>query len=66
MVAMAHAGDPKLADSQMYVTLAPQPNLNKNYTVFGQVISGMEVVEKIQQGDVIKKVTVKAAAPAAK
>jgi peptidyl-prolyl cis-trans isomerase B (cyclophilin B) len=58
-VAMAHAGDPAKADSQMYVTLAPQPRLDKDYTVFGQVISGMDVVEKIQAGDVIKKVTVK-------
>ena len=65
-VAMAHAGDPAKADSQMYVTLAPQPRLDSGYTVFGQVISGMDVVEKIQQGDTIKKVTVKNATPATK
>jgi len=59
MVAMAHSGDPAKADSQMYVTLAPQPRLDSGYTVFGEVTSGMDVVEKIQQGDVIKKMTVK-------
>lgn len=65
-VAMAHAGDAAKADSQMYVTLAPQPRLDGGYTVFGQITSGMEVVEKTEQGDVIKKMTIKAAAPAAK
>lgn len=65
-VAMAHAGDAAKADSQMYVTLAPQPPLDGGYTVFGQITSGMEIVEKTEQGDVIKKMTIKAAAPAAK
>lgn len=59
MLAMAHAGDPTKADSQMYITLAPQPRLDSGYTVFGEVTSGMDIVEKIQQGDAIKKVTVK-------
>jgi len=58
-VAMAHAGDPAQADSQMYVTLAPVPQLNGQYTVFGQVIKGMEVVDQIQVEDVVKRMTVK-------
>ena len=58
-VAMAHAGDPSKADSQMYVTLAPVARLNGQYTVFGKVISGMDVVQKIQAEDVIKRMTVK-------
>jgi peptidyl-prolyl cis-trans isomerase B (cyclophilin B) len=58
-VAMAHAGDPAKADSQIYITLRETPQLNKNYTVFGQVISGMDVVQKIAVGDVIKRATVK-------
>ena len=65
-VAMAHAGDPRNADSQMYVTLAPTPRLDGDYTVFGQVIAGMDVVQKIQVGDVIRRATVKGAAPATK
>jgi peptidyl-prolyl cis-trans isomerase B (cyclophilin B) len=65
-VAMAHAGNPAQADSQMYITLRPTPELDGKYTVFGQVIAGMDVVRKIEIGDVIKKATVKAAAPATK
>lgn len=64
-VAMAHAGDPAKADSQLYITLRPTPNLDSGYTVFGQIISGMDIVEKTQQGDRILKVTVKGSAPAA-
>ena len=62
-VAMAHAGDAAKADSQMYITLAAVPRLNHDYTVFGKVISGMDVVQKIQVGDMIKKAYVKDAAP---
>lgn len=58
-VAMAHAGDPSKADSQMYVTLAPVARLNGQYTVFGKVTTGMDVVQKIQAEDVIKRMTIK-------
>jgi len=58
-VGMAHAGDPKEADSQFYVMLANRPALDGKYVVFGQVISGMDVVEKLAVGDVIKRVSVK-------
>lgn len=44
--------------SQFYITLAPQPGLDGEYTVFGQVISGMDVVEKIAVGDVIHTITI--------
>lgn len=57
-LAMAHPGIPALADSQMYVTLANRPDLNGKYTVFGHIISGDDVPEKIQKGDVIRKVYV--------
>lgn len=65
MVAMAHAGNPAKADSQMYVTLSARPQLDKDYTVFGEITSGMDIVEKTVQDDVIKRVTVKGAAAAA-
>jgi peptidyl-prolyl cis-trans isomerase B (cyclophilin B) len=58
-VAMAHAGDAALADSQFYVTLAAVPRLDGKYAVFGHVISGAEVPATIQVGDVIKRVYVK-------
>lgn len=47
MVAMAHSAAPDSQDSQFYITLAPQPHLDNQYTVFGEIISGMDVVKKI-------------------
>jgi peptidyl-prolyl cis-trans isomerase B (cyclophilin B) len=61
-VGAAYAGDPRLADSQIYVVFSPQPQLNKSYTVFGQVISGMNVVTQLRINDVIRRATVKGAA----
>jgi cyclophilin family peptidyl-prolyl cis-trans isomerase len=58
-VAMAHLDDPTKADSQWYVTLSPQPRLDGKYTVFGKVISGMDVVTKLQVTDRIIRVTVR-------
>jgi peptidyl-prolyl cis-trans isomerase B (cyclophilin B) len=58
-VGMAHAGDPAQADSQIYVMLSTKPALDGKYAVIGQVISGMDVVQKLQVTDVIKKVSVK-------
>lgn len=55
-VAMARAADPDSADSQFYIALGPQPHLDRNYTVFGQVIEGMEAVRKIQPGDAMDHV----------
>ncbi len=55
-VAMARAQDPDSAGSQFYICLGPQSFLDGKYTVFGQVISGLDVVHKIQMGDVMKKV----------
>jgi len=58
-VGMAHPGRPALADSQIYVTLADRPDLNGKYTVFGRIISGADVPEKIQRGDEIKRMYVR-------
>lgn len=65
-VAMAHAGNAAQADSQMYITLAAVPRLDSDYAVFGQVLSGMDVVQNLEVGDVIRRATVKAEAPATK
>ena len=46
-VAMARTADPDSAGSQFYVCLAPAPHLDGQYTVFGQVIEGMDVVQAI-------------------
>ncbi|OFW36860.1 MAG: hypothetical protein A3F70_13115 [Acidobacteria bacterium RIFCSPLOWO2_12_FULL_67_14] len=58
-VAVAHSGDPKQADSQMYITLAPQPNLDGKFSVFGQVTAGMDVAAKLAVNDIIRRVTVR-------
>ena len=50
-VAMARAQDKDSADSQFYIALTNLPHLDRNYTVFGQVIEGLEILEKVQQGD---------------
>ncbi|MBC8234596.1 peptidylprolyl isomerase [bacterium] len=55
-VAMAHAG-PGTAGSQFYICLAPAPHLNGGYTVFGQVIQGLENVFKLRKDDKMTKVT---------
>ena len=60
-VAMAHGDDATKADSQWYVTLTPQPRLDGKYTVFGKVISGMDVITKLQVADRIIRVTVRGA-----
>jgi cyclophilin family peptidyl-prolyl cis-trans isomerase/HEAT repeat protein len=44
--------------SQWFVTHSPQPHLDGGYTVFGSVISGMEVVDSIARGDTIRRVIV--------
>jgi len=61
-VGLAHAGDPTQADSQIYVMLSDRPALNGKYAVIGKVVSGMDVVEKLQVEDVVKKMYVKGAA----
>jgi cyclophilin family peptidyl-prolyl cis-trans isomerase len=58
-VGMAHTGDPKLADSQFYITRRNAPELDGKYTVFGKVLTGMDVVAKIQKGDVLKRAYLK-------
>jgi cyclophilin family peptidyl-prolyl cis-trans isomerase len=65
-VAMAHSGNAAQADAQMYIALSIERTrgLDGSYTVFGQVVRGMDVVQKIQQDDVITRAYVKGAAPA--
>ena len=44
--------------SQWFVTHSPQPHLDGGYTVFGRVISGMDVVDRISRGDTVLRVVV--------
>lgn len=50
-VSMARAGSPDSANSQFFICFKPAPFLDNQYTVFGQVTSGMEFVNNIKKGD---------------
>ena len=67
-VATARLGDAvnpdrKSSGSQFYICLAAQPSLDGQYTIFGGVVEGMDVVDQIQVGDHIKKVTLASQLP---
>jgi len=49
-VSMARAASPDSGDSQFFICFAPAPFLDGQYTVWGQVVSGMEFVDKIKAG----------------
>ena len=53
-VSMARAQNPDSGDSQFFICFADAPFLNKQYTVWGQVIEGMENVDKIKRGEPVR------------
>ena len=50
-LSMARSQDPNSANSQFFICFEPAPFLDRQYTVFGKVIEGMEFVDKIKRGD---------------
>ena len=44
--------------SQWFVTHGPQPHLDGRYTIFGHVVKGQDVVDRIRRGDLIRSVTI--------
>jgi len=50
-VGMARSQDPNSANSQFFICFKPAPSLNGQYTVIGQVVSGMDVVDAIKKGN---------------
>jgi peptidylprolyl isomerase len=50
-VSMARASDPNSADSQFFIMFAPGSSLDGQYTIWGEVVSGMENIDKIKKGE---------------
>ena len=50
-LSMARSSDPDSANSQFFICFKPAPFLDRQYTVFGKVLEGMEFVDKIKRGD---------------
>ena len=56
-LSMANSG-PNTNGCQFFITYTPQPHLDGKHTVFGQLIEGTDVLEKIEQGDTIIRITI--------
>jgi len=50
-ISMARSSDPNSANSQFFICFQSAPHLDRQYTVFGKVIEGMENIDKITKGD---------------
>ena len=50
-VSMARSSDPNSANSQFFICFKPAPFLDRQYTVFGKVVEGMDYVDSIKRGD---------------
>ncbi len=58
VLGMARGEDPDSAGSQFYIMLGPALFLNGQYTAFGRVVGGMDVVDRIKVGDRVKTITI--------
>jgi cyclophilin family peptidyl-prolyl cis-trans isomerase len=62
-VGLAHAGNPANADSQFYIMRKASPSLDGKHAVIGRVVAGLDIVDKLQRGDMIRRAFVKGEAP---
>jgi cyclophilin family peptidyl-prolyl cis-trans isomerase len=58
-VGLAYSGSAVNADSQLYIMKSASPSLDGKYAVIGQVTKGMDVVDKVEETDLVKNVSVK-------
>lgn len=61
-VSLAHAGDPRYGDSQMFIMKTASPSLDGKHVVIGRVTSGMNVVDRLRVADIIKQISLTTAA----
>lgn len=57
-VGLARGKNPDSGDSQFFITVSPAPHLEENFTVFGQVVQGMDVVRLLTVGDRIQRASI--------
>jgi len=62
VISMAHAGK-DTGGSQFFLVRKPQPHLDGKHTVFGKIVTGTEIIEKLSEGDKIKKVIIENKSP---
>ena len=58
-VAFAHGGLPIMADSQLYIMKIASPSLDGKHVIIGQVTTGMDVVDRLAEADLIKQISIK-------
>ena len=51
VLSAARSADPNSANSQFFICFQPAPHLDSQYTVFGKIVKGMELIDKIKKGD---------------
>ena len=59
ILSAARSADPNSANSQFFICFQPAPHLDRQYSVFGKVIKGMEFIDKIKKGEMVQMALLK-------